>query len=219
MKSVDDRLRPGNPDHLRLMIVDDHSMVRMGFATLLGTEPGFEIVAEAEDAAQAVQKFRECRPDVTLMDVRMPGDNGIKALEKIRSISPQARVVMLTTYELEAPILQALEAGASGYLLKSIKRDELVAAVRRVHGGETCFPQSISRKAAQVGQMSRITPREHEALDLLRRGLSNREIGLVLGVSENTAKAHLKSLFQKLNVADRAEAVAAAYERGLLEVE
>ena len=209
---------PASPK-IRLMIVDDHSMVRIGFATLLGAEPGFEVVAEAEDADQAVAMFRRRKPDITLMDVRMPGDSGLAALSRIRAEFPAARIVMLTTYDLESLILRALETGACGYLLKSIKRDELVAAVRRVHQGETCFPISISRHAAELGQINRLTPREHETLDLLRRGLSNRDIGLVLGVSENTAKAHVKSLFIKLDVADRAEAVAAAFERGLLQVD
>ena len=204
---------------IRLMIVDDHSMVRMGFATLLGAEPSFAVVAEAEDADQAVSLFRKRKPDITLMDVRMPGDSGLTALRRIRSEFPAARIIMLTTYDLESPILQALESGACGYLLKSIKRDELIAAVRRVHQGETCFPSAISKHAAELGQINRLTPREHETLDLLRRGLSNRDIGLVLGVSENTAKAHVKSLFIKLNVADRAEAVATAFERGLLQVD
>lgn len=204
---------------IRLMIVDDHSMVRMGFATLLGAEPTFEVVAEAEDADQAVALFRKRQPDITLMDVRMPGDSGLTALNRIRAEFPSARIIMLTTYDLESPILQALEAGAAGYLLKSIKRDDLIVAVRRVHQGETCFPTAISRNAAELGQINRLTPREHETLDLLRRGLSNKDIGLVLGVTENTAKAHVKSLFLKLNVADRAEAVAAAFERGLLQVD
>lgn len=204
---------------IRLMIVDDHSMVRMGFATLLRAEPDFEVIAEAEDADEALTLFRSKQPDVTLMDVRMPGTSGLTALGRIRMEFPSARIIMLTTYDLESPILQALESGAAGYLLKSIKRDELIAAVRRVHQGETCFPIAISQHAAELGQINRLTPREHETLDLLRRGLSNKDIGLVLGISENTAKAHVKSLFIKLNVADRAEAVGAAFERGLLQVD
>jgi two-component system, NarL family, response regulator len=204
---------------LRLMIVDDHSMVRMGFAALLASEPGFRVVAEAEDALQAVSLFREVLPDITLMDVRMPGESGLVALASILREFPSARIIMLTTYDLELPILRSLELGASGYLLKSIKRDELVRAVRRVHGGETCFPVEITKKAAESGQINRLTPREHETLDLIRRGLTNRDIGLVLGVTEHTAKAHVKSLFLKLDVADRAEAVAVAFERGLLQVE
>ena len=194
-------------------------MVRMGFATLLAAEPDFQVVAEAEDGTQALAAFRDHQPDVTIMDARMPGGGGIDALARMRAENPAARVIILTTYDLEQPVLAAFEGGAAGYLLKSIKRDELVAAVRRVHAGGRCFPESIAQRLAERGLHKRLSPREAETLELLRRGLSNKDIGLVLGVSENTAKAHVKAILQKLGVADRAEAVAAGFERGLLEIE
>lgn len=194
-------------------------MVRMGFATLLGAEKDFQIVAEAEDAAQALAAYRNFQPDVTLMDARMPGGNGIDALKQIRAEFPDARIIILTTYDLEEPVFAAFDAGAAGYLLKSIKRDELVSSVRLVHAGGRCFPVSLDRRIAERNQSRRLTPREMETLNLLRRGLSNRDIGVAMGVSENTAKAHVKAIFQKLDVADRAEAVAASYERGLLEID
>lgn len=193
-------------------------MVRMGFATLLAAEKDFQVVAEAEDMEQAVRAFREHQPDITLMDARMPGGSGLQALRLIRTEFPDARVIMLTTYDLEEPVYAAFETGASGYLLKSVKRDELVNAVRRIHAGGRCFPASFEQRMTERNQSKRLSPRELETLELLRRGLSNKDIGVAMGVSENTAKAHVKSILQKLEVADRAEAVAAGFERGLLEV-
>lgn len=203
---------------IRLLIVDDHSMVRMGLVTILGVEKDLKIVAEAEDAEQAVVKFRQHQPDVTLMDSRMPGGSGVEALQRIRQEFPDARVIMLTTFDLEEMVFSALEAGAAGYLLKSVERAELVAAIRRVHAGERCFPEAIERRMADQGSHKRLSPRELETLELVRRGLSNRDIGTALGVTENTAKAHVKAILLKLGVADRAEAVAAGFERGLLQV-
>jgi DNA-binding NarL/FixJ family response regulator len=204
---------------IRILIVDDHSMVRMGMASLLAMEEDMEVVAEGEDLAQAVGAFIHHRPDVTLMDVRMPGGSGLDALIRIRVIDPSARVVILSTYDLEEPILAAHAAGASGYLLKSIKGDDLVAAIRRVHAGEFCFPPVLQDHIAARARTKPLTPREIETLDLLRRGLSNKDIGQVLNISENTAKFHVKAILAKLEVADRAEAVAAAFERGLLQVD
>jgi len=193
-------------------------MVRMGLVTILGVEKDLKIVAEAEDAEQAVARFRQYQPDVTLMDSRMPGGSGIEALQRIRAEFPEARVVMLTTFDLEEMVFAALEAGAAGYLLKSVERAELIAAIRRIHAGERCFPEALQRRMADQGSHKRLSPREQQTLELVRRGLSNRDIGVALGVSENTAKAHVKAILLKLGVADRAEAVAAGFERGLLQV-
>ncbi len=201
------------------MIVDDHSMVRMGIAGLLAMEPDMRVVAEAEDIEQAVAAFTKHRPDVTLMDVRMPGCSGLEALVRIKAIDPAVRVVILSTYDLEEPMVEAHHIGASGYLLKSVKFDDLVAAIRSVHAGGTCFPPALENHLAARASRKPLTPREIETLDLLRRGFSNKEIGQVLEVSENTAKFHVKAILTKLEVSDRAEAVAAAFERGLLEVE
>lgn len=204
---------------LKLLLVDDHSMVRMGFATLLGAEQGFRVVAEAEDADQAVRSFREHRPDVTLLDMRMPGGSGLEALAQIRAEFPAAKVIMLTTYDLEEPLFDAYDAGAAGYLLKSVKRAELVAAIRVVAGGGRCFGDAFVSRISSHALRKRLSPRELETLDLLRRGFSNKDIGIALGVSENTAKAHVKSILQKLEVADRAEAVAVGFQLGLLQLE
>ena len=207
------------PEMIRVMIVDDHSMVRMGMAGLLAMEPDVQVVAEAEDLDQAVAAYAKHHPDVTLMDVRMPGGSGLEALERIKSIDPAARVVMLSTYDLEEPMITAHESGACGYLLKSVKFDELVSAIRKVHAGGSCFPPALHHHIAARASRKPLTPREIETLDLLRRGFSNRDIGQVLGISENTAKFHVKAILVKLEVTDRAEAVAAAFERGLLQVE
>jgi DNA-binding NarL/FixJ family response regulator len=200
------------------MLVDDHSMIRMGLATILGVEKDLKVVAEAEDANQAVSMFRQHQPDVTLMDARMPGGSGVEALQRIREEFPEARVVMLTTYDLEEMVFAAIEAGAAGYLLKSVQRIELIDAIRRVHAGERCFPKAIERRLADQSTYKRLSPREQQTLELVRRGLSNRDIGVALGVTENTAKAHVKAILLKLGVADRAEAVAAGFERGLLQI-
>lgn len=194
-------------------------MVRMGMAGLLAMEADMEVVAEAEDLEQAVAAFRQHKPDVTLMDVRMPGGSGLEALARILAIDPAARVLMLSTYDLEEPILAAHHAGAAGYLLKSVKSGELAAAIREAHAGGRWFPPALRDHIAARGGTKPLSAREIEVLDLVRRGLSNREIGMALGISENTAKYHLKALLAKLEVADRAEAVAAAYERGLLQVD
>ena len=207
------------PAPIRIMIVDDHSMVRMGMAGLLAMEADMRVVAEAEDLDQAVAAFSKHRPDVTLMDVRMPGGSGLEALARIKATAPAARVVILSTYDLEEPMITAHECGACGYLLKSVKFDDLVAAIRSVHAGGNCFPPALLNHIAARGNKKPLTSREIETLDLLRRGFSNKDIGQVLGISENTAKFHVKAILVKLDVTDRAEAVAAAFERGLLQVD
>ncbi len=207
------------PTPIRILIVDDHSMVRMGMVGLLALEPDIQVVAEAEDLDQAIVAFSKYRPDVTLMDVRMPGGSGLEALERIKAIDPAARVVILSTYDLEEPMIAAHASGACGYLLKSVKFDELVAAIRCVHGGGMCFPLALQNHIAARASRKPMTSREIETLDLMRRGLSNKEIARVLEISENTAKFHVKAILVKLDVTDRAEAVAAAFQRGLLQVD
>lgn len=207
------------PAPIRILIVDDHSMVRMGMVGLLAMEPDMRVVAEAEDLNEALTAFSKHRPDVTLMDVRMPGGSGLEALERILGVAPAARVVMLSTYDLEEPMIAAHHTGACGYLLKSVKFDELVAAIRKVHAGGMCFPPALQNHLAARAARKPLTHREIEILDLLRRGFSNKDIGQALEISENTAKFHVRAILMKLEVTDRAEAIAAAYERGLLQVD
>lgn len=204
---------------IRILLVDDHSIVRSGLAMLIGLEDDFVVIGEADDADQAVEAYRKHQPDVTLMDVRMPGADGIEAMRRIRAEFPNARVVMLTTYDLDEDVFRALDAGAVGYLLKTVQHAELFAAVRRVHGGERCVPKVLEARLADRTARSQLTPRESETLDLLARGFTNREIGTALGVSERTAKAHVEAILAKLEAADRAEAVDSAYKRGLLRAE
>ncbi|MBL9188688.1 MAG: response regulator transcription factor [Opitutaceae bacterium] len=203
---------------IRILLVDDHSVVRMGLAAVLSLDEGLLVVAEAEDGAQAIEKFRTEKPDVVLMDVRMPGMNGLDALRALRAATPGVRVLMLTTSELDEDIQQAIEAGAAGYLQKSVTRDELVRAVRCVHAGGRYVPEATARRLAQLAKRRHLSHREIEVLDGMRRGLSNRDIALSLSISEHTVKAHVKAVLQKLESADRAEAVARGFEQGLLRV-
>jgi DNA-binding NarL/FixJ family response regulator len=203
-------------ESIRLLLVDDHLVVRMGLAAVLALESDFVIVGEAEDAESALAQFRALAPDITLLDVRMPGASGVEALRSIRAECPEARVIMLTTSELEEDIFQAIEAGAAGYLLKTAQRAELAEGIRRVRAGGRAIPAPLAARLAERAQRRSLSPRELEVLDYLRRGLSNKDIALALGVTEHTAKAHVKAILVKLEAADRAEAVATGFERGLL---
>lgn len=203
---------------IRLLLVDDHSVVRMGLAALLGLDRNFTVVAEAEDGEQAFVKYQTERPDIVLMDVRMPGMGGVAAVRALRAKWPEARILMLTTSELEEDIYHAIEAGASGYILKSATREQLTQAINTLHAGESYIPSAIAERLKEHSKRKHLSQREIEVLDGMRRGLSNRDIGMALGISEHTVKAHAKAIFQKLESADRTEAVAQGFEQGLLRV-
>lgn len=205
-----------NPAAISILLVDDHAMVRMGLKAMLGLEPDFKVVAEAEDADEAVSLFARFRPDITLLDLRMPGGNGVEVVRRVRKEFPSARIIMLTSFDLEEEVFQSLNAGAQGYVMKAVGREELCDAVRKVHAGGRCVPPAIEQRLAERAQTQRLSTREIEVLDHMRRGHSNKDIALALGISENTAKNHSKAILRKLQVADRAEAVAAGFERGLL---
>lgn len=205
---------------IRLLLVDDHSVVRMGLSAVLSLENDFSVVAEAEDGAQAVEHFRAKRPDVVLMDLRMPGTDGVATLRTLLAENPAARVLMLTTSELDHDIQLAMAAGAAGYLPKSISRRELVQAIRQVHaGGGVYVPVALQKKLDLLATRKPLSPREQEVLDCMRRGLTNVQVGLALGISEHTAKAHVRSILEKLESADRAEAVARGFELGVLQID
>jgi DNA-binding NarL/FixJ family response regulator len=204
---------------ITLMLVDDHAVVRMGLKAMLGLEPDFVVVAEAEDAAEAVRLYGEHRPDVMLLDLRMPGESGVAVVQRVRAVHPEARIIMLTSFDLEEEVFQSLDAGAQGYVLKSMEPEDLMTAIRRVHAGERWVPEALEQRLEERAGTKQLSPRELEVLDHMRRGLSNRDIGMALGISEHTAKNHSKAIFKKLQVADRAEAVAAGFERGLLHPE
>jgi len=203
---------------IRLLVVDDHPVVRAGIVGLLAGEPDLEVVGEAADGAQACDLAAALRPDVVLMDLRMPVMDGTTATERILAATPTVRVVVLTTYETDADILRAVEAGATGYLLKDTPRDDLVAAVRAVAGGETVLAPSVARRlvAGVRNAAERLTARELEVLAVVARGGSNAQIGVELFISEATVKTHLLRIFAKLGVDDRTRAVTVALERGIL---
>lgn len=203
---------------VRLVVVDDHPVVRAGIVGLLAGEADLEVVGEASDGAQAVALVAEVAPDVVLMDLRMPVLDGVAATQRILAEHAGVRVVVLTTYETDADILRAVEAGATGYLLKDTPREDLVAAVRGAARGETVLAPSVARRLVHQVRRSdeRLTARELEVLAAVARGRSNAQIGQDLFIAEATVKTHLLRIFAKLGVDDRTRAVTVALERGLL---
>ena len=200
------------------MLVDDHSIVRMGLLALMSLDPEIEVIAEAEDGEQSIELFAKHQPSVVLMDVRMPGIGGVAAVQQIKSTWKSARILMLTTSDLEDDIHRAIEAGAEGYVLKSATREELTTAIKCLHRGECYIPSAIAHRLNNWGKRSHLSQREIEVLDFLRQGYSNKDVGVALGISEHTAKAHVKSILQKLESADRTEAVTRGFELGLLKL-
>jgi len=203
---------------IRVLVVDDHPVVRSGLAAVISLEPDFKLVGEAEDGAQAVAMVREQRPDVVLMDLRMPRMDGVTAIRAITTNFPQVRVLALTTYDGDVSIHRALEAGARGYLLKDMLLTEVVTAIRAVYRGERVIPAPVAARLAEFTPRADLTEREVEVMQFVARGLSNREIAAEIGRSDETVKLHLKNIFAKLGVADRTEAVTLAISRGILDV-
>jgi len=205
---------------VRVLISDDHPVVRAGVRGMLSGEPDFEVVGEAENGEEAVELAARHRPDVVLMDLRMPRMDGVAATERIRARLPETRVVVLTTYDSDSDILRAVEAGATGYLLKDAPEEDLYGAVRAAAEGKPLLAPSV---AALLMERTRRPPgenlsgREIEVLRLVAKGLSNREVASELWISEATVKSHLIRIFGKLGVDDRTAAVTAAFERGILE--
>jgi DNA-binding NarL/FixJ family response regulator len=204
---------------IRLLIVDDHPVVRAGLVGMLSDEPGFDVVGEASDGGQAARIAAATHPDVVLMDLRMPGVDGVEATAQITSAG-DAKVLILTTYESDDQILAAIEAGASGYLLKAAPQAEIVAGIRSVAAGQTALsPQVAARLVERMrapAPEAVLTAREKDVLQLVARGNSNKQIAVALGIGESTVKTHLLKVFEKLGVADRTRAVTLAMERGLL---
>ncbi len=204
---------------IRVVIADDHPVVRSGIAGLLGVEPDVEVVGEASDGEEAVAIAHELRPDLVLMDLRMPRLDGAAATARLVAELPRTRVLVLTTYETDADILRAVEAGATGYLLKDTPRAELVAGVRAAARGEAALSPSVARRLVQQlrgGSDERLTARETQVLAAVARGLSNAAIGQELFIAEATVKTHLLRVFAKLGVDDRTHAVTVAMARGYL---
>ncbi|MEI6590119.1 MAG: response regulator transcription factor [Verrucomicrobiota bacterium] len=203
---------------IRLLMVDDHPMLRAGLALVLNSEPGFQVVAEADDGPTALALWRERRPDVMLLDLSMSGMDGIETLERLRAEFPDARVLMLTSSEAPEDVRHALAAGAGGYVTKNVRRAELVMAIRSVYAGGQHVGETVANMIAASKETGEISRREVEVLELVRQGFTNVEIGRLLGISERTAKFHVANLLVKLQASDRAEAVARGFERGLLKV-
>ena len=203
---------------IRILTVDDHVLLREGVAAVIEGQTDMTMVGEATNGREAVQRFRELRPDVTLMDLKMPDGRGIDALTTIRKEFPAAKVIVLTTYAGDVQALTAIRAGAAGYLLKSMLRKEMLDTIRAVHSGKRRIPPEIAAEIAEHVADDALTPREIEVLQHVARGRSNRLIASALNITEDTVKAHMKSILPKLDAEDRTHAVVIAFKRGILDV-
>ncbi len=204
---------------IRIMIADDHLVFRMGLRSLLAAEDDFEVVGDARDGLECVEIYDVLLPDVLLMDLRMPGASGLEALATIRARHRSARVLFLTSYCTEEDIYQALQLGAMGYVLKDVERNDLVAAIRTVAADGKCLPEAVAARLAERLPRTPLTRREMDILRLVVKGLINREIAQILGVSVSTVKNQLNTLFAKLEVTDRTEAATVALHRGILQLD
>ena len=203
---------------IAVLIADDHSVVREGLASLIGRKPDMTVVGEASNGREAVDLWKQCRPDVTLLDLRMPELDGVSAIKEIRAGDENARILVLTTFDGDEDIYRAIQAGAKGYLLKDAPREALMDSIRRVHAGETCVPVHLAVKLAERVSGETLSTREIEVLKLIAQGKSNKEIGSALFISEGTVKSHVKAIFAKMSVISRTEAVASATRRGLIQL-
>jgi DNA-binding NarL/FixJ family response regulator len=201
---------------IRVLIVDDHVTVREGLAAILARQADMEVVAEAANGREAVALWRTHKPDVMLLDLRMPTLDGIGTIDRVRSEDPTARILVLTTFDTDVEISGAIKAGAKGYLLKDAPRETLLDAIRKIDCGETIIPAALVTKLAAGVSFDALTSREQDVLTLLARGRSNKEIACTLAITETTVKSHLRSVFAKLRVLSRTEAIAAASRRGLV---
>jgi two-component system NarL family response regulator len=201
---------------IRILIAEDHLIARVGVKTILNTQPDMNVVAEAANGAQAVELHRQHRPDITLMDMRMPGTSGLEAIVAIKAELPQARIIALSTYGGDEDIRRALNAGVRAYLTKDVLHDELIRAIHAVHAGETYLPPSIAAALEASSLSASLSARELEVLELIVKGHGNKQIAYVLGIAEHTVKNHVKSILSKLAVEDRTQAATAAIQRGII---
>jgi two-component system NarL family response regulator len=201
---------------IRILVADDHPVVRLGLRTLIEGEPDLEVVGEAYDGPSAVAAFAQLRPDVTLLDLRMPGLAGAEVITEIRRGTPNANIIVVTTYDADEDVFRAVRAGARGYLLKETFGEGLLEAIRSVHAGRRLIDPEVAARVLERMNAPAITARERDVLELVARGMSNREIGAALSMGEETVKAHLKHVFVKLEVKDRTGAALVALQRGLI---
>ena len=201
---------------IRIIVVDDQSVVRQGFVALINTVSDMEVVAEGINGQQAIELYRQHKPDVMLIDLRMPVVGGVEAITRIRQEFPEARLIVVTTYDGDEDIYRSLQAGAKGYLLKDMFFEELETAIRSVHAGSRRIPAVIAERLAERMSGSALTDRELEVLELIVKGQSNKEIAKSLTISEATVKSHINSLLSKLGVTDRTQAATTALQRGLV---
>jgi DNA-binding NarL/FixJ family response regulator len=204
------------PAPIRILCVDDHPLVRKGIASIIGNEPDMRLVAEASNGHEAVERFREYRPDVTLMDLRMPELDGIGAVKIIRAEFPDARIIALTSFDGDQEIYRALEAGVRGYLLKEMVHTEVLNAIRVVHAGKRLMSQEVAERLNEYFAQGVLTPREVEVLTLVAQGYANKEIAARLNKAGGTIKIHVQNILAKLNATDRTHAVTIAVQRGII---
>jgi DNA-binding NarL/FixJ family response regulator len=208
----------GEKARIRVLSVDDHPLLRQGIGALVGSQADMELVAQAATGAEGLAEFRARRPDVTLLDLRLPDMSGVEVLRAIREEHPEARVVILTTFEGDVEMQRALEAGARGYLLKTMPPGELLDAIRQVHAGKKRIPPAVAAQLAEHMADEALTPREVEVLRLVAEGNRNKDIADRLFISEETVKVHVKHVMDKLDASDRTEAVAIGVKRGIIQL-
>ena len=212
-------VRPKKKQPIRILIADDHSVVREGLVSLIKRKADMTVVAEGSNGREAVDFWKEHRPDVTLLDLRMPVMEGVEVVRQLRSRDPNARVIVLTTYDTDDEISRALKAGAKAYVLKDISADDLMSCIRDVLAGKTYLAPAAAAKLAEGVTRVQLTPREMATLKLLADGKANKEIATALDISERTVKTHLAHLFEKLGVTSRTEAIKVATRRGLVRLD
>ena len=206
-----------NPSQIRILVVDDHPLLRQGIAGLVGDQPDMSLVAEASNGREAILQFRAHRPDVTLMDLQMPEMNGLDAIVAIRGEFPEARVIMLTTYDGDVQVLRALKAGARAYLLKNLLRKELLETIRAVHAGKKTLSPEVSYQLAEHATDDALTPAEIDVLRLIAAGNANKQIADQLSITEETVKGRVKNILSKLGANDRTHAAMIGLKRGIIE--
>lgn len=204
------------PHKIRVLVADDHQVVRVGLRTVIDAEPDMEVVGEAADGRSTIKAFQTHQPDVTLLDLRMPGLSGAHVITEILRQSPKANILVVTTYDADEDVFRAVQAGARGYLLKDTFAEGMLEAIRNVHAGRRLIDPAVAARLMDRLNEPSLTAREMEVLELVARGMTNREIGAALSVGEETVKAHLKHVFVKLGASDRTEAALIAVQRGLI---